>query len=310
MKTSTSKVIVIARLLGTLGVIFSLLTFCTNCWLLATETCTQSENITGVDFKQRAQIALKQNPTPILKQVSDVPHNRSEHDGPPKGHIQKRSIAETMKKIKHFPGSYNLFNKVSGKTFHYEGFFWSCTMDVRHVEDSFSTYMFFEQAPSKSCIEAYHLPFPTRLNLNSSAYDSAAGFRHSWSVLIVFSVFSIGIGFGLIVYEAFKGRDTLYLLGGGFFVLAGILSTFSIIMYSFWIQALVAVVDQIAEPPKSCPHPNLKVQFGWSFMAAPVGIVFSLLAGLLFIHFGCVAQNKKKNLEYSLPLDKIGNEDL
>ncbi|XP_043547676.1 transmembrane protein 182-like isoform X2 [Chiloscyllium plagiosum] len=264
MKTSTSKVIVIARLLGTLGVIFSLLTFCTNCWLLATETCTQSENITGVDFKQRVQIALKQNPTPILKQVSDVPHNRSEHDGPPKGHIQRRSIAETMKKIKHFPGSYNLFNKVSGKTFHYEGFFWSCTMDVRHVEDSFSTYVFFEQAPSKSCIEAYHLPFPTRLNLNSSAYDSAAG----------------------------------------------ILSTFSIIMYSFWIQALVAVVDQIAEPPKSCPHPNLKVQFGWSFMAAPVGIVFSLLAGLLFIHFGCVAQNKKKNIGYSLPLDKIGNEDL
>ncbi|XP_048453909.1 transmembrane protein 182-like [Rhincodon typus] len=220
MKTSTSKVIVIARLLGTLGVIFSLLTFCTNCWLLATETCTQSENITEVDFEQRVQIALKLQPTPILKQINYQPRNRSEHDGPPKGHIQRRSIAETMKKIKHFPGSYNLFNKASGKTFHYEGFFWSCTMDVRNVEDSFSTYVFFEHAPSKSCIEAYHLPFPTRLNLNSSAYESAAGFRHSWSVLIVLSVFSVGIGFGLIVYEAFQGRDTLYLQGGGLFVLA------------------------------------------------------------------------------------------
>ncbi|XP_078401752.1 transmembrane protein 182-like [Cetorhinus maximus] len=310
MKSSKSKVIVTARLLSTLGVIFSLLTFCTNCWLLATETCTQSKNSTELDFGQEAQIAAKVKPTPILGQMNNLAQSQSEHEEPLEGHVQKRSIAETMKKIKHFPGSYSLLNKASVKTFHYEGFFWSCALKVRRAEDSFSTYVFFEQAPAKSCIGAYHLPFPTRLNHNSSAYDSATGFRHSWSVLIVLSVLTIGVGFGLIVYEAFQGRDSLYLLGGGFFVLAGILSTFSIIMYIYWIQALVAVVDQIVEPNKSCPHPKLKVQFGWSFMAAPVGILFSLFAGLLFFQVGRAAQNKKTEVGYSLPLDKVGDEEL
>ncbi|XP_067842310.1 transmembrane protein 182-like isoform X2 [Heptranchias perlo] len=215
-----------------------------------------------------------------------------------------------MKKNKHLPGAFNLFTKVSAKTFHYEGFFWSCAMMVPRAEDSFSTYVFFEQALSKSCIGAYHLPFPTRLNHNSSAYDSATGYRHSWSVLIVLSVLTIGIGFGLVIYEAFQGHDSLYILGGGFFVLAGILSTFSIIMYIYWIQALTAVVDQIIEPNKSCPHPKVKVQFGWSFMAAPVGIFFSLFAGLIFFQVGCAVQNKKRNIAYSLPLDKVGDDEL
>ncbi|XP_078078083.1 transmembrane protein 182-like [Mustelus asterias] len=310
MKTSKSKVIAIARLLCTLGVIFSLLTFCTNCWLVATETCIRSKNSTELDLGQEAQVSAKVKATPIRDQISNLAWNHSEHEEPSEGHIQKRSIAETMKKIKHFPGSYNLFSRASPKTFHYEGFFWSCALKVRRAEDSFATYMFFEHAASKSCIGAYHLPFPTRLNHNSSAYESATGFRHSWSVLIVLSVLTIGIGFGLIVYEAFQGRDTLYLLGGGFFVLAGILSTFSIIMYIYWIQALDAVVDQIIEPNKLCPHPKLKVQFGWSFMAAPAGTFFSLLAGLLFFQVGRAAQNKKKNIGYSLPFDKVGDEEL
>ncbi|XP_072332739.1 transmembrane protein 182-like [Scyliorhinus torazame] len=310
MKTSKSKVVVIARLLCTLGVIFSLLTFCTNCWLVATETCIRSKNSTELDFGQEAQFAAKVKPTSIRDQINNQAWNHSEHKESHEGHVQKRSIAETMKKIKHFPGSYRLFNKASAKTFHYEGFFWSCALKVRRAEDTFSTNMFFEQAASKSCIGAYHLPFPTRLNHNSSAYESATGFRHSWSVLIVLSVFTIGIGFGLIVYEAFQGHDTLYLLGGGFFVLAGILSAFSTIMYVYWIQALVAVVDQIIEPHKLCPHPKLNIQFGWSFMATPAGIFFSLVAGLLFFQVGRTAQNKKKNIGYSLPSDKVGDEEL
>ncbi|XP_067890517.1 transmembrane protein 182-like [Heterodontus francisci] len=260
--------------------------------------------------EHEAQIGAKVKPTPRLDQISNLPWSQSEHEEPLEGHIQRRSIAETMKKIKHFPGTYNLFNRASAKTFHYEGFFWSCAMTVRRAEDSFSTYVFFDQALSKSCIGAYQLPFPTRLNRNSSAYNSATGFRHSWSVLIVLSVFTIGIGFGLIVYEAFQERDSLYILGGGLFVLAGILSTFSIIMYTYWIQALVAVVDQIIEPNKSCPDPKLKVQFGWSFMTAPVSIFFSLFAGLLFFQVGHAARNKKKNIAYSLAIDKVGDEEL
>uniref|UniRef100_UPI00398E5D24 transmembrane protein 182-like n=1 Tax=Pristiophorus japonicus TaxID=55135 RepID=UPI00398E5D24 len=311
MRTSKSKVIAVARLLSILGVIFSLLTFCTNCWLLATQTCTQPSNSTERDFGQEAQIGTKIKPIQILDQISNQPQkpwNRSEHGETFEGLIQRRSIAETLKKHKHFPGSMSLFNKASVKTFHYEGFFWSCEMQVRHVDDSFSTYMFFEQAVSKSCIAAYHLPFPTRLNHNSSAYDSVIGYRHSWSVLIVLSVLTIVIGFGLVVYEAFQGRDFLYILGGGFLVVAGIFSTFSIIMYIYWIQALVAVMDQIIEPNKSCSHPKVKVQFGWSFMAAPVGVFFCLFAGLLFFQVGRAAQNKK-NIAYSMPLDKVGDDD-
>ncbi|XP_051882270.1 transmembrane protein 182-like [Pristis pectinata] len=313
MKNSSSKVIVVARLLSTLGIIFSLLTFCTNCWLLATETCVLPKNDTEPEFSQEAQVGTKLKPTQTLDQINKLPKNswnQSGHGDQLERHIQQRSIAETMKKIKFFPGMYSFYSKASAKTFHYEGFFWSCAMRVRHVDDSFSSYVFYEHAVSKSCIGAYHLPFPTRLNQNSSAYDSATGYRHSWSVLIVLSVLTIGVGFGLIVYEALQGHDSMYILGGGFFLLAGTLSTFSIIMYIYWIQALVAVMGQIIVPNEACLHPMVKVQFGWSFMVAPVGTFFSIVAGLLFLQVGYIAQKKKKNMLYSLPIDKVGDDEL
>ncbi|XP_072119340.1 transmembrane protein 182-like isoform X1 [Mobula birostris] len=312
MKNSSSKVIAVARSLSTLGIVFSLLTFCTNCWLLATETCALPKNGTKPEFRQEAQVGIKPKPTQRLE-INKLPKNswnQSGHGDRTERHVQRRSIAETMTKIKYFPGKYSFYNKASAKTFHYEGFFWSCAMSVRHIDDSFSTYVFFEHAISKSCIGAYHLPFPTRLNRNSSAYDFAIGYRHSWSALIVLSVLTIGIGFGLIVYEGFQGHDSMYILGGGFFLLAGISSTFSIVMYIYWIQALIAVMGQIIEPSKVCPYPMVKVQYGWSFMVAPISAFFSILAGLLFFQVGCIAQRKKQNILHSMPFDKVGDNEL
>ncbi|XP_072899627.1 transmembrane protein 182-like isoform X4 [Hemitrygon akajei] len=222
MKSSSSKVISVARFLSTLGIIFSLLTFCTNYWLLAIETCALPQNGTKPEFRQEGQVGIKLKPTQMLE-INKLPKNlwnQSGHGDQTERHIQRRSIAEMMTKIKYFPVKYSFYSKASAKTFHYEGFFWSCAMSVRDIDDSFSTYVFFEHAVSKSCIGAYHLPFPTRVNQNSSAYDFAIGYRHSWSVLIVLSVLTIGIGFGLIVYEAFQGHDSMYILGGGFFLLA------------------------------------------------------------------------------------------
>ncbi|XP_069747205.1 transmembrane protein 182-like isoform X2 [Narcine bancroftii] len=313
MKNSSSKLRVVAKLLSTLGVICSLLTFCTNCWLLATETCALATNDTQPDFSQEAQVGIKLRPTQTLDQINMLPNNSWNESGREdqlERNIQRRSIAETMKKIKYFPEIDNFYNKASAKTFHYEGFFWSCAMKVPHIDDSFTTYMFFEHTLSKICIEAYHLPFPTRMNKNTSAYEFATGYRHAWSVLIVLSVLTIGIGFGLIVYETFQGHDSMYILGGGFFLLAGILSTFSIVMYTYWIQALVAVMDQIIEPNKLCLQPVVKIQFGWSFMVTPFAIFFSIFAGLLFLQVGCAAQKKNKNIMYSLPFDKTGDDEL
>ncbi|XP_078258717.1 transmembrane protein 182-like [Rhinoraja longicauda] len=314
MSNSSSKVVAAAaRLLSTLAVIVSLLTFCTNYWLLATEICALPKNYTQPEFNQGFQVGTELKTTQILDEVNQLPKtswNQSGYGDQLERHIQRRSIAETMRKVDHFPEIYRFHSKAFAKIFHYEGFFWSCAMKVPRIDDSFSTYVFFEHQVSKSCIGAYHLPFPTRLSQNSSAYDSATGYRHSWSVLIVLSVLTVGIGFGLIVYEAFQARDSMYILGGGFFLLAGILSTFSIIMYIYWIQALIAVMGQIIEPNKSCLHPMVKVQFGWSFMMAPVGTLFSILAGLLFFQAGWMVQKKKKDIMYSVPFEKVGDDDL
>ncbi|XP_072899623.1 transmembrane protein 182-like isoform X1 [Hemitrygon akajei] len=312
MKSSSSKVISVARFLSTLGIIFSLLTFCTNYWLLAIETCALPQNGTKPEFRQEGQVGIKLKPTQMLE-INKLPKNlwnQSGHGDQTERHIQRRSIAEMMTKIKYFPVKYSFYSKASAKTFHYEGFFWSCAMSVRDIDDSFSTYVFFEHAVSKSCIGAYHLPFPTRVNQNSSAYDFAIGYRHSWSVLIVLSVLTIGIGFGLIVYEAFQGHDSMYILGGGFFLLAGILSTFSIVMYIYWIQALIVVMGRIIVPSKVCPYPMVKVLYGWSFMAAPIGAFASILAGLLFFQVGCTALRKKKDITYSMPFEKVGDDEL
>ncbi|XP_032878493.1 transmembrane protein 182-like [Amblyraja radiata] len=311
--SSSNVVTAVARLLSVLAIIVSLLTFCTNCWLLATEICALPQNDTEPELSQEFQVGNELKPTQILDEVNQLSKNswnQSGYGDQVERHIQRRSIAETLKNVEHFSEISSFHSKASAKIFHYEGFFWSCAMKVPHIDDSFSTYMFSEHEVWKSCIGAYHLPFPTRLTQNSSVYDPAIGYRHSWSVLIVLSVLTVGIGFGLIVYETLQAHDSMYILGGGFFILAGILSTFSIIMYIFWIQALNAVMSQIIEPNKSCLHPMVKVQFGWSFMMAPVGTLFSILAGLLFFQVGWMVQKQKRDIMYSVPFEKVGDDDL
>lgn len=60
-----------------------------------------------------------------------------------------------------------------------------------------------------------------------------------------------------------------------------------VVMYVLWLQVL-DVLDVYVEHQRSalCPNFHLSISYGLSFMFAPIGIFFCLLAGLLFLLIG------------------------
>lgn len=64
-----------------------------------------------------------------------------------------------------------------------------------------------------------------------------------------------------------------------------------VVMYVLWVQVL-DVVDVYIDYQRTalCPNFQLSLTYGLSFMFAPVGIFFCLLAGLLFLLVGRTIQ--------------------
>ncbi|XP_066475057.1 transmembrane protein 182 [Tiliqua scincoides] len=173
--------------------------------------------------------------------------------------------------------------------YHHEGFFWRCWYDgnVDGSTDSIWKYWYTNQAPTKNCTHAYLSPFPFfQDENNSTTYNSAIIYRGFWSVLMLLGVVTVVTASFFIICAAPFGSHVLYKAGGGFFITAGILFTLVVVMYVIWVQAMADLQNYKITKRMDCPDFYVSVQYGWSFILAPVGIFFAMFSGMLFLLIG------------------------
>uniref|UniRef100_A0A672GSI0 Transmembrane protein 182 n=1 Tax=Salarias fasciatus TaxID=181472 RepID=A0A672GSI0_SALFA len=262
-----------AGLFGALAAVFVLLSFGTDYWLLASESCLP-------------------NPT--------------DPAGPGGVTIERGDGLEEAG---------------GGVTLYHEGFFWRCSFEGDTADENLLWKLWFTNQPhSKECMPAYLFPFPvSHQTHNSTEYDSAISeysFIHSfiqsvsesvstvqqsccsagkpcsvyrgfWSVFMLIGVVAVALAGFFIICAAPFASHRLYKAGGGLFLTAGLFLLCVVVMYVLWLQVL-DVVNVYIEHQRStlCPNFQLSFSYGLSFMFAPVGIFFCLLAGLLFLLIG------------------------
>ncbi|XP_056146017.1 transmembrane protein 182 isoform X2 [Lampris incognitus] len=224
-----------AGLFGALAAVFVLLSFGTDYWLLASETCGPKLNeSTGLDGI-------------VIKDMGEM------------------------------------------STFYHEGFFWKCSFGGNVDDNNLLWKLWFTNQPhSKVCVHAYLFPFPvSHRSYNTTDYDSAIIYRGFWSIFMLVGVAAVVIGGFLIICAAPFASHQLYKAGGGLFLAAGLFLLGVVVMYVLWIQVL-DVVDLYVDHQRAtvCPHFQLSLSYGLSFILAPIGIFFCLLAGLLFLLIG------------------------
>ncbi|XP_071395403.1 transmembrane protein 182 isoform X2 [Centroberyx affinis] len=224
-----------AGLFGALAAVFILLSFGTDYWLLASETC---------DPKPVGTIGPG---GVIVEDVSDL------------------------------------------TTFYHEGFFWRCSFGASVDDNNLLWKLWFTNQPhSKVCMHAYLFPFPvSHQTHNATDYDSAIIYRGFWSVFMLIGVAAVILGGFVIICAAPFASHRLYKAGGGLFLISGLFLLCVVVMYVLWVQVL-DVVNLYIDHQRSvlCPNFQLSLNYGLSFMFAPVGIFFCLLAGLLFLLIG------------------------
>ncbi|XP_029460701.1 transmembrane protein 182 isoform X2 [Rhinatrema bivittatum] len=178
--------------------------------------------------------------------------------------------------------------------FHHEGFFWRCWFEGFMGESAKSMWNFWftNQSPSKNCTHAYLSPFPiNRENHNSSStYESAVIYRGFWSIFMLLGVVTILAAGFLIICAAPFASQKLYKVGGVFFITAGILYSLVVVMYVIWVQGMADLDNYMNSRKEDCPDFTVYVRYGWSFILAPIGIFFSLFAGMLFLLVGRTIQ--------------------
>ncbi|XP_029968516.1 transmembrane protein 182 [Salarias fasciatus] len=230
-----------AGLFGALAAVFVLLSFGTDYWLLASESCLP-------------------NPT--------------DPAGPGGVTIERGDGLEEAG---------------GGVTLYHEGFFWRCSFEGDTADENLLWKLWFTNQPhSKECMPAYLFPFPvSHQTHNSTEYDSAIIYRGFWSVFMLIGVVAVALAGFFIICAAPFASHRLYKAGGGLFLTAGLFLLCVVVMYVLWLQVL-DVVNVYIEHQRStlCPNFQLSFSYGLSFMFAPVGIFFCLLAGLLFLLIG------------------------
>ncbi|KAM8855016.1 transmembrane protein 182 [Spinachia spinachia] len=235
-----------AGLFGALAAVFILLSFGTDYWLLASETC---------------------HPNP----------------GGPVG--AGRGTAEG--------GDVGLQKCSSGITLYHEGFFWRCSFGSNASDDNLMWNLWFTNQPhSKVCMQAYLFPFPvSHQTHNATQYDSAIIYRGFWSIFMLIGVASVVLGGFFIICAAPFASARLYKAGGGLFLASGLFLLCVVVMYVLWVQVL-DVVDVYIDHKRATEGQDfhLSLNYGLSFMFAPIGIFFCLLAGLLFLLIGRTVQ--------------------
>ncbi|XP_077436343.1 transmembrane protein 182 [Vanacampus margaritifer] len=227
-----------AGMFGALAVVFILLSFGTDYWLLASERCRPPS-----DDDRTAEAR------------ADMP----------------------------------LQNATSGVTLYHEGFFWRCSFGGNvQEEDLLWTLWFTNQPHLKVCMHSYLFPFPvSHYTHNATAYESAIIYRGFWSIFMLIGVAAVVLAGFFIICAAPFASHCLYKTGGGFFLVSGFFLLCVVVMYVLWIEVL-DVVDVYVDYQRStmCSDFQLTLNYGLSFMFAPIGIFFSLLAGLLFLLIG------------------------
>ncbi|XP_061925790.1 transmembrane protein 182 [Entelurus aequoreus] len=225
-----------AGLFGALAVVFVLLSFGTDYWLLASESCTHPTTDTTLE---RGDIVVQ--------------------------------------------------NVTSGVTLYHEGFFWKCSFGSNVEDEDLLWKLWFTNQPhSKVCMHSYLFPFPVSHHThNATAYESAIIYRGFWSIFMLVGVAAVILGGFIVICAAPFANHCLYKTGGGFFLASGFFLLCVVVMYVLWIE-LLDVVDIYVDYHRTfvCPNFHLTLNYGLSFMFAPVGIFFSLLAGLLFLLIG------------------------
>ncbi|XP_039570053.1 transmembrane protein 182 isoform X2 [Passer montanus] len=65
-----------------------------------------------------------------------------------------------------------------------------------------------------------------------------------------------------------------------------VLFSLVVVMYVIWVQAMADLENYTNMKKMDCPDFAVYVRYGWSFMLAPIGVFFALLAGMLFLLVG------------------------
>ncbi|KAM9342545.1 transmembrane protein 182 [Pholidichthys leucotaenia] len=176
---------------------------------------------------------------------------------------------------------------------YHEGFFWRCSFGGNLGDENFFLKFWFTNQPySKVCVPAYLFPFPiSHQTHNATEYDSAIIYRGFWSIFLLIGVVAVALGGFVIICAAPFASHRLYKAGGGLFLTSGFFLLCVVVMYVVWVLVL-DVVDSYTEHQRSslCPDFQLSLVFGLSFIFAPIGIFFCLLAGVLFLLIGRTVQ--------------------
>ncbi|KAL2081124.1 hypothetical protein ACEWY4_022977 [Coilia grayii] len=228
-----------AGLFGALATLFILLSFGTDYWLVAFETCPGPENTGG------------------LVERGDMVVNQDTADP---------------------------------TVFYHEGFFWLCSFTGRleaSEGENLLKFWFTNQPHSKECKHAYLFPYPvSEATHNATTYDSAIIYRGFWSVFMLVGVASAVLAGFLIICAAPFTSHCLYKAGGGLYLIAALFLLAVIIMFVIWKEALDFLPLYVDYQSAKCALFEMKMDYGISFMFAPVGVFFCLLAGLLFLLIG------------------------
>ncbi|XP_026151276.1 transmembrane protein 182 [Mastacembelus armatus] len=235
-----------AGLFGALAAVFILLSFGTDYWLLASESCHPN----------------------------------------PDGSLDLAGVTVE-------PGDVVVQEHSSNTTLYHEGFFWRCFFRDNMGDDNLLWKLWFTNQPhSKVCIHAYLFPFPvSHQTHNTTEYDSAIIYRGFWSIFMLIGVAAVVLGGFIIICAAPFASHRLYKAGGGLFLTSGLFLLCVVVMYVLWLQVLDVVDNYVAyQRSAKCPHFQLSLNYGLSFMFAPIGIFFCILAGLLFLLIGRTVQ--------------------
>ncbi|XP_030643150.1 transmembrane protein 182 [Chanos chanos] len=223
-----------AGLFAALAAVFIILSFGTDYWLLASETCKPDGKVTV----ERGDVLVNQNG--------------------------------------------------DDATFYHEGFFWRCSFSGRLEEDSIWKFWFTNQPHTKECMHAYLFPFPvSEQTHNATVYDSAIIYRGFWSIFMLLGVACVVLGGFIIICAAPFASHCLYKAGGGLFLIAGFFLLAVTVMYVIWLEVLNMVGLYVEHQQASlCQDFHININYGISFMFAPVSVFFCLLSGLLFFLIG------------------------
>ncbi|XP_037542470.1 transmembrane protein 182 [Nematolebias whitei] len=175
---------------------------------------------------------------------------------------------------------------------YHEGFFWACFSGGNDGILAW-TRDFENRGDMKTCMPAYLYTYPQLTkNETDTGYSPSMIYRGFWSVFMLISVATVVLGGFLIICAAPFASHCLYKTGGGLFLISGFFLLCCVVMFVLWFQ-LSGEIDAHVQENRSllCPDFQVSLSYGISFMFAPIGAFFALMAGLLFLLIGRTVKN-------------------